>query len=217
MKRSSWIKPWGLAVSLSLPAAGVCAQADLSDDSTNPTVITLTDGLTAFENTVVNSGTGLPNADIDFFTIVVPTGLQIDRISLTRYEPDGAFSFFGFEEGPTVSADPSGSMQDQTTFSENALGFALVGANQLNNDLRRALADGEVNTGALLAGNRRFDPTVALPAGTYAFVFQDTGALEITYELSFEASVIPEPNSLALLGLLGMASLYRGRGRRLGC
>ncbi|MEM1108479.1 MAG: PEP-CTERM sorting domain-containing protein [Planctomycetota bacterium] len=206
-------------------AASISAQTNFSDDISNPTVITLTDDLT-IENTVVNSGSALANADTDFFTIVVPSGLQIDRISLSRYaevndsgqlnDNTDAVSFFGVEEGSTLSHNPAGNAQDQADFEEDASGFTLVDANIVGSDLRFRLA-----TADILGVPRRpdpsewgLDPFSPLPSGSYAFVFQDTGARKIFYELSFETSVIPEPSSFLLLGLAVLISAACFRNRR---
>ncbi|MEM9419625.1 MAG: PEP-CTERM sorting domain-containing protein [Planctomycetota bacterium] len=214
-------------MALAVPV-GVHAQADLSDDYLNPTpfelteefFLTLTDGIFAIENTVQFSGADEPTADVDFFTLTVDPGLQIDRIEISRYD-GSAVSFFGFGAGLTLAGDPSSGPLGQQEFAAGALGYALVGNPLVGNNLLDNLADGDVTidrNGPLtlqLAMNRRFDPDQPLGAGTYAFVFQETGSVKITYELSFYASAVPEPNAMLLLVLGAVVGLAWQPRRRL--
>ncbi|MEM1026578.1 MAG: hypothetical protein AAGJ38_00680 [Planctomycetota bacterium] len=203
----------GFAGALLLAACDTSAQIDLSDDPLNPTVIPLTQGSNAIGGDVISSGSGSFLSDIDFFTVVVPDGLQLESVILSRYEAP-AVSFLGFNPGDLVSADPSSDGVSQAIFADGALGFALVGQNLLGQNLFTNLADGDVTIdpltdlpSRLLADARRFDPNQALGAGSYAFVFQDTGPIRVVYELDFVVAAVPEPSALGLLLCAGLPFL----------
>lgn len=189
---------------------------DLSDELFNPTMINLALGHNAIENTVVSSSSD----DIDFFTVVVSPGTQIDRVELTRYDGP-AVSFIGFGAGSFVPSNPSQGAAAQAIFAQQALGFALVGDHLVESNILLNLADGDVTVDPLLdppdlrlVAEPRFDRSQPLGAGSYAFVFQDTGPILVTYELDFQTSPspVPEPHTLVVLGL-GLAGLTRMRRR----
>ena len=97
-----------------------------------------------------------------------------------------------------------------------------MGEELLGSNLMRNLADGDVTIDRVndppelqLAMHRRFDPNQPLGAGSYAFVFQDTGPFLITYEVAFFTSAVPEPNTMLILALGAAFGLARSstRGR----
>lgn len=206
----------GLAAAcLTLPALAI--DADLSDDLANPTVLNLQPGSNAVSNTVISSGGTSPNADIDFITVVVAPGLQLDNVLLSRYEGP-AVSFMGFAAGSVLPANTVGSSQEQADFVAQSLGFALLGENHVGSNTLFNLAFGDVTIDPvldpperLLENDMRFDPFKPLNTGTYAFVFQDTGPALVTYELDFQTSLVPEPASAGLLAAIGWFAGFRRR------
>lgn len=186
---------------------------DLSNDRLNPTRVTLVAGNNVFFNTVAQSNT--PDGDIDYFTVDTGPNLRIDAVELTFYEGN-AVSFIGFEDGETLSHNPS---NEQELFTAAALGFALVSETDIGN-LLRPLVQGDVTldreseerTRLIPLDEPRFDLD-GLGPGVYAFVFQETGFVPATYELDFQTSVIPEPTSALLAGvpaaLLGLSRRRR--------
>ena len=176
---------------------------DLSDDIFNPTVFTIGGGVPNLfiNNSVVDSDqstgvAGSPNADIDFFNVVVSKGYQLDAINLTSFD-GGGLAFFGFAENELGGNPSIGAEQD--AFVATALGFTLVDGSETG--LFENLASG---TGS-------FDPNAPLGAGTYAFVFQNTGTNINNYGLEFAGSVVPEPSSAGLLAFCGLALLRKRR------
>lgn len=201
-----------LCVGLSFNSLSTFAQDlnDLSDDINNPNLITLgVNGVTGvtltnsvFESDLSTGVTGNKIGDIDFWNIVVAPGFQLDSIVLDSYDGAG-LAFFGFAEdqlggNPALAAE-------QAAFTQTALGFTLIDGSE--SSLFDDLAAGAQG---VLPGIG-FDPSQPLGAGTYAFVFQNTGPDVNTYYLSFNASIVPEPTSAAALATMGMFLIGRRR------
>ena len=183
---------------------------DLSDDINNPNIITLGEnGITSvtltnsvFESDLSTGVTGNKVGDIDFWNIVIAPGFQLDSIVLESYDGAG-LAFIGFAEdalggNPAIAAE-------QPAFIDTALGFTLIDGSE--SSLFDDLAAGAQG---VLPGIG-FDPSQPLGAGTYAFVFQNTGPDLNTYYLSFNASIVPEPTSAAALATLGIVMIGRRR------
>lgn len=182
---------------------------DLSDDISSPDLITIGVGSTVatvqnsvFESDLSNGIAGNTFGDIDFFNIEVEDGFQLDSIVLDSFSGDG-LAFFGFAEdvlggNPAIGAE-------QPPFIATALGFTLIDGSETS--LFTDLAAGE---GGTLPGIG-FDPSQSLDAGTYAFVFQNTGPDVNTFSLTFTGSAVPEPASAALISILGLAGFARRR------
>lgn len=181
----------------------------LSDDINAPTIFTIGSGGTivtfadsVFESDLSTGGIGNSLGDIDFFNIVVENGFQLDSITLDLFGGgDQAFFGFGLDTLINNPAIPS----QQAGFTSEALGFTLLDGSE--SSLFSELAAGAQGT---LPGIG-FDPTSALEAGTYSFVFQNTGGNVNDFGLTFTGSAVPEPSSFALLGLGSLALLRRRR------
>ena len=173
---------------------------DLSDDITAPDVFILNGANTTqtimnsvFESDLSTGVTGNTTGDIDFFNIVVDPGFQLDSINLDSFSGDGQ-AFIGFSEN--VLGGNSALASEQAAFVATALGFTLVDGSE--GSLFQDLSLGADGTTPGIG----FDPNVPLQAGTYAFVFQNTGPNVNDYQLTFSASVaVPEPATVSLVGL----------------
>ena len=190
--------------------------ADFSDDRLNPTRFVLSAGDNALDNAVVLSGNAPPAGDIDFFTVTVPAGLEVRDLLLTRYEAP-AVSLVGFAAGALLPASPA-VPEEQASFAALADGFTLVGAAEVGGnllaDLRRADVTVDPTTDEPdLRRPDAPDPDAPLPAGDYAFVFQDTGPARMIWELNFVTTPVPEPATAGTLVLLGGGGLLRRPGR----
>lgn len=202
-----------LCVGLSFGSSSAFGQDpdDLSDDINSPNLITLGEnGITSvtltnsvFESDLSTGVTGNSSGDIDFFNIEVATGFQLDSISLESFDGGGQ-AFFGFAED-VLGGNPA-LAAEQPAFVATALGFTLIDGTETS--LFDDLAAGE---GGTLPGIG-FDPTQSLGAGTYAFVFQNTGPNVNNYYLNFTASAVPEPTSALVIASVGM--FFTGRRRR---
>lgn len=188
---------------------------DVSDDINNPLQLAIGSGATSdslfnsiVESDLSNGVTGNPFGDIDFFNVTVANGFQLDSIELVLFDDGGSGgqAFLGFAENqlggnPAIAAE-------QSAFQATALGFALVGfSDQGDPNLFDNLAAGAQGQ---LPGIG-FDPNSPLDAGTYAFVFQNTGPDENFYALTFNGSAVPEPSTAFLFVGLGLAGLVKRR------
>lgn len=181
---------------------------DLSDDINNPTIFTIGSGNTSvsivnsvFESDLSTGVTGNTTGDIDFFNIDVQGGYQLDSIFLDSFD-GGGLAFFGFAEN-TLGGNPA-LAAEQDAFVATALGFSLIDGSETS-----LFAD--LAAGAGVTPGIGFDPSQSLGAGTYAFVFQNTGGNVNNYGLTFSGSAVPEPTSALVLCVLGLAATRRQR------
>lgn len=197
---------------LSVICLSTAVQAqDLSDDILLPSIFNIGNGTSSFSltNSVFESDlstgvTGNSTGDIDFFNVVVAEGYQLDAVNLTSFDGGGQ-AFIGFAENQL--GGNSALAAEQPAFVASALGFTLVDGTETS--LFSDLAAG-IGTNAPGIG---FDPNVPLEAGTYAFVFQNTGPNLNNYGLEFVGSAVavPEPSSVGLLAFCGLALLRKRR------
>ena len=199
----------GLAAILTFALVLPVNAQDLSDDISNPDVFTIgasgtlvTVSNSVFESDLSDGTTGNRFGDIDFFNIQVDSGFQLDSIFLDFFDGDGQ-AFTGFAENQ-LGGNPAIADQ-QPAFIETALGFTLIDGTE--SSLFDDLAAGASGT---LPGIG-FDPGSSLEAGTYAFVFQNTGSNVNNYTLTFSGSAVPEPSSMFVLAFFGLATLSRRR------
>ena len=164
---------------------------DLSNDRFNPTPFTLQVGLNTIRMNVVDSN-DFDTGDIDYFSITIPVGLQLDSIFLLESSvPHGAFdsiAFVGVAAGPIFPIDP------MFIDPEPLLGFVLTAPELVGTDITA-----DLGLSAPVAGER-----------VYSFWVQQTGFDLTTVALDFNVSVIPSPASAPLLAL-GALALRRRR------
>ena len=182
---------------------------DLSDDIFNPDLITIGADSTqftlensVFESDLSNGVTGNTFGDIDFFNVQVDRGFELDSIVLNSFGGGGE-AFFGFAENQLGGNPALGA--EQSRFVATALGFTLIDGTETS-----LFADLAAGAQDVLPGIG-FDPNQSLGAGTYAFVFQNTGPNVNDYSVTFTGSAVPEPSSAALLALFGLAGVSRRR------
>lgn len=169
------------------------ADGELSADRFNPTSLTAMAGANVLSGTV---GTDLDTGirDLDYYTVVIPAGLQLDSLVQTSYDGDGR-SFIAFQAGSTFT------LPSNTTNVGAMLGYLHFGDASLNADLLPLMAS---QTGVI-------GYTTPLPSGSYTFWMQETGFQPAKYTLTFNvspAAAVPEPSALclAVAGILGAAS-----------
>jgi hypothetical protein len=176
------------------PAAGALVyhegiQGDLSNDRLAPTTLMLGNG----DSTVIGAAR---SGNIDYLSIVVPGGSQLDAILLAAYVSSSTLSFIAIQAGPVFTEPPTG------TDVGNLLGWTHFGPGQVGTDVLDDLAGG--------AGAIGFDRP--LPSGTYTFWIQETGPMLSAYAFTFEVTQVPEPGSWALLlAGLGLVAAHARR------
>ncbi|MEM7113363.1 MAG: hypothetical protein AAF614_13085 [Chloroflexota bacterium] len=135
---------------------------DLSGDRFNPTALTLSAGSNVLTATSVVG-------DLEYVTVHVPSGMQLDAIILTEYISEDDVSFIGLQSGNTFTEPPTG------TNVANLLGWSHfgAGAGQVGSDILQDIGDGGGAIGFI----------GPLPSGDYTFWIQEIGAAAATYTL----------------------------------
>ncbi len=196
------------------------SQGDFSGDFTAPTDLgmlglgsnTLSGGSTAgpTEDLTIPAAPGYPGIDVDLWKLTIASGQYLNQIVLTSYSNTNPFghtggsggipgggSFFAFQAGSEITvAIPDGS---------DLLGGTLIGVIPGAQATDNVLDD----LGAGMFSVAPFNvPTFngPLEAGTYTFWYQE-GPMDTEYSLDFQVSSVPEPTSVAGLGLLALATI----------
>src|SRR3954454_4029701 len=139
------------------------ASGDLSNSGLTPTVLPVSLGA----NQIFGTTGRVAATDRDYFTITVPTGLQISQImELGGTAVGDAVSFFGIERGSQLT------LPTTATTADGLLGWAHYGPVSADTDIIPVLR-------IPAQGSTGF--TGALPAGSYAFWVQDFGAGTFSY------------------------------------
>ena len=190
---------------------GERALADTSNDINNPTRITLSEGSNFLTDTIALSGdeTLIPGTgDLDFFTLIVPEGLQLDSLLVSETN-ELSSAFFGFAAGSTLAGNPAVEGPGRDAFIDQALGYTLLNLGSLNRNLLPELSTGQVTDQSI--DPVRFDGNAPLGSGEYAFVLQNRQADELTFtfDVQTSATAVPEPTSAGLLLVFSGLGLLR--------
>jgi hypothetical protein len=164
---------------------------DFSTVQTSPTALSLAQGSQSIIGTL---RTGDANDNRDFVAITVPAGLQVTALTQVSYVSGDTTSFAAIQLG--------GSMPGNLGLPGTYAGYTHFGAGLDGAELLEMMDGADGATGF----------TRPLGAGTYTFLFQQTGTSATAYQFDF--TVTPEPGSAALLGTVGMLLLLARRGRR---
>ncbi|MFM9912777.1 MAG: FxDxF family PEP-CTERM protein [Methylophilaceae bacterium] len=160
---------------------------EFSNNHLAPTLVALDAGANQINGTFGFSNIS-SEADLDYFTIAVPTGHRLDRMMLTSLEQGGANSFLAAEVGSqlTLSPIPPYSFAD----INKMLGYNHIYKFYQGTDVLPLLG---VNNG--------------LASGNYTFWINETDASSVySYGFNFEVSPVPEP-ALGALMIPGLALL----------
>jgi hypothetical protein len=140
---------------------------DLSGDRLNPTRLKLTPGSNVLTATSVAG-------DLEYVTVTVPAGFQLDALMLVAYTSANVQSFVALQSGSTFTEPPTG------TNVSNLLGYTHFGTGpgQVGTDILDDIAGG--------AGAIGFTPP--LSSGTYTLWLQEIGATPAAYTLNLIVS-----------------------------
>ncbi|MEM8835859.1 MAG: hypothetical protein AAGD00_08565 [Planctomycetota bacterium] len=160
---------------------------DLSNVNSTPTPFLADVGTNTIRLQVVDSN--LPSGDLDFFSVEIPSGLQLDAIRLIELDAGvngDDVAFIAAQLGPIFTVDPAEPDPGEL------LGFILTQQSFVGQDIL-----------PLLGGD---SPTTE----TLSFWVQQTGIDLTTIGLAFDVSV-PTPGAVALAGIAGVMASRRRR------
>ena len=131
----------------------------LSDDSSEPTVITLASG----DNRIIaDQATGVA----DYFTVEIPSGYELAELNVESYESEGA-AFIGIGEGDSITGQTA----------ESLLGGLVYGDANIDTDILPEMGKLEGATGF----------TSPLPSGEYTIWLNQNGDVSsVTLNLVLE-------------------------------
>jgi hypothetical protein len=172
---------------------------DLSNNQATPNVFNLPVGASAIRGTVTGGGVD-PQ---DWVAVTVPAGSALTSLVLSSYTSTDAQGFTGFQTGAAFVGSPNtaGSYTGYAHFGTGAVNGSHPATNLVGQDLLPLMADPTVAAGA-----QGFTPP--LGPGAYTFLIQQLGAAT-GYEFDYTVSPVPEPGSLLLSGLAGLAAVAR--------
>lgn len=158
---------------------------DLSNDGLNPTFISVTEGA----NRVFGTTGGGTGANLrDYFTIFVPSNLQIVSLIELAGTQAGNVGFLGLQSGSQVT------LPTNTGTATGLLGWIHYAATSADINVLPTM-------GIPANGSSGFLPP--LNTGNYAFWLQDTSPGTFQYGFNLVLAPIPEPSS-AILTLAGL-------------
>ncbi len=154
------------------------ADGDLSGDRLNPTTLMLTPGSNVLTATSVAG-------DLEYVTVTVPAGFQLDALVLVAYTSANVQSFVALQSGSIFTEPPTG------TNVSNLLGYTHFGTGlgQVGTDILDDIGGG--------AGAMGF--TQPLSSGSYTLWLQETGAASATYTISLIISGVKKKVYLPIL------------------
>ncbi|HWB19678.1 MAG TPA: hypothetical protein VG711_05205 [Phycisphaerales bacterium] len=161
---------------------------DLSDDRFNPTALSLQLGVNSLFAT-----TGSGAADREYFSVTVPTGMQLSELNLVSYVGSDNTGFIGVQQGSVFTEPPT------NTQVFNLLGWSHIGPSSGN--VGQNILD-DIGWGGGAIGYEG-----PLPAGTYTYWVQQLGS-PMTYQLDYVVTNVPAPSAGALM-MLGVVKLGR--------
>ena len=170
---------------------------DLSGNRLTPTFLTATIG----SNEIVGSMNR--QIDIEYFTLVVQPGQQLNSLLVEELQSADLRSFIGVQNGTQFTVTASAAQPS------DLLGYTHFG-----------VAEGNIGTDILDnlgAGFGATGFTGSLQAGSYTFWLQDVDGAA-GYRLDFQVAAVPEPGEYAMMlaGLVVVASIGRRRRVQLG-
>ena len=196
------MRPCAISLVLAACCAGNAALAaevyresvdgELSSNGLAPTAITLAAGSNQIFGRMGGGGGG---ADLDYFTVTVPTQMQLTALTLLSDTRVIGVSFIGMQAGPQLTVDP------RAGSANGLLGWMHYGATDIGTDILPTIGTG--------FGASGFTPP--LGAGQYSFWLQETGAGSVTYGLDLQLQPVPLPT--ALPGFALALALLRRRKR----
>jgi hypothetical protein len=166
---------------------------DLSNSGLNPTAITLGLG----SNQVFGTTGRVTATDLDYFSITVAPGFQLNALTVLPGTTAGGVSFIGLQAGSQVTLPTNASS------AAGLLGWRHYGPADINTNILPAMA-------VPAQGSSGF--SVPLPAGNYSFWIQDSSPGTFNYGFDLIVSQVPEPATCAAaLAGLGLISILRRR------
>lgn len=190
--RSLFVGLFGLALVQAASAQVIWDESihgDLSGDRLVPTSLNLAPGVNGLIATSVAG-------DREYVHFHLAPGMRLDAINTISYSGDDQVAFIGVQAGTTFTEPPTG------TNVANLLGWTLFGPG-MGNMNQNILPQMGVGDGAI-----GFTPP--LTGADYTFWIQQTGDLT-AYRLDFVTTVVPEPASLVVLAIGGLAIRLRRR------
>jgi hypothetical protein len=176
----------------------------LSTNQSAPTPLTAVPGINSVIG-IVGTTNGVGNKE-NWLALTIPTGYQLSSDVLESYVSTDMQGFTGFQDGSSFVGNPEttpGAYVGYTHFGTGATNGSLPATNLVGVDLLPLMANP-----AIAAGAQGFTPP--LPAGTYTFFIQQLGATT-NYQFDYGVTAVPEPASLSVMGIGGIALLGRRR------
>ena len=163
---------------------------DLSDDRDNPTILFLDSG-----DNMVSGTMGPIPGDVDFLTVNVAAGFQLDALFLDAFsgDADDVLSFLGMQMGTSWTEGIGGAIDPA-----NLIGWSHFSRVQVGTDILDDIGNGEDAEG--------FTPP--LPSGDYTMLLQEIGD-PLSYTLNFAVSPVSVavPEHASTLPLLAMSMI----------
>ncbi len=156
---------------------------DLSDERLAPTPLLLGAGDNVLRGTF-GAGAAIFQLDLDYATITIPAGLQLEAFIVAEADVGGAFSFIGLQAGPQITVPYT------TVDAGPLLGWAHYGSADQGQDILPVIATGPGAIG--------FAPP--LGPGVYSLWLMELDtSRRHNYTFNLRVSAIPEPATAAML------------------